>query len=296
MNRRKGANKENGLFSGYLTTSCRHWRQPVTVGRFVVTCSSGMYLQPGRNAEPHPDFGVYLDSGWVAIVVGYYPALIVDWPDMTAPKPESLIRLVDICLSKMRQGKVIDIGCSAGHGRTGTLLASLIVRVEHLDGATALREARRRYCSRACETRDQQESVINYAKRCEQMKRTTKQIVWELLDMEGDLPSTEIAKRLGIPRGTACSARDGWKKARREVCGGPKLSSKDQKAFEQRLDFRPKCPIVKNPKVGRQNECGGDRCAWWDTAYNMCVVRSLARLLDGILADLNQVRDKLAGK
>ncbi|KKK97778.1 hypothetical protein LCGC14_2649320, partial [marine sediment metagenome] len=33
---------------------------------------------------------------------------------------------VEICLSKMRQGKWIDLGCNQAHGRTGTLLACLI--------------------------------------------------------------------------------------------------------------------------------------------------------------------------
>ncbi len=45
------------------------------------------------------------------------------------------------------------------------------------------------------------------------MKRTTSQLVYDLLDREGLLPATEIAKRLGIIRGTACSARDRWRKA-----------------------------------------------------------------------------------
>ncbi len=193
------------------TLFCRHWRQKVIIGGFVVTCSSEMYPQLGKTAEPRPDFGVYLDSRWKAKVAGRYPAVIANWPDFKAPKAESLANLVEFCLYKMRQGKVIDIGCLAGHGRTGTLLASLIARVEHLDGATALRESRRRYCSQACETRDQQESVISYARRCGQMKRTISQLVYDLLDREGLLPATEIAKRLGITRGTACSARDRWK-------------------------------------------------------------------------------------
>ncbi|KKN35028.1 hypothetical protein LCGC14_0787770 [marine sediment metagenome] len=46
------------------------------------------------------------------------------------------------------------------------------------------------------------------------MKRTTRQLVFDLLDKEGLLPATEIAKRLGIIRGTACSARGRWKKVR----------------------------------------------------------------------------------
>ena len=162
----------------WTNTFCRHWRQGVAVGRFTVSCSSGILLQPERNAEPYPDFGIYLAPVWENIVGGkiwtngsalkkaaelrHYPALVVDWLDMSAPAPELLSRLVDICLSKMRQGKRIDIGCNAGHGRTGTLLAALIARVEHVDGYTAMQSARRRYCKSAVEGRSQEEAVIKY--------------------------------------------------------------------------------------------------------------------------------------
>lgn len=56
------------------------------------------------------------------------------------------------------------------------------------------------------------------------MRRTTRQVVFDLLDREGDLPATEIAERLGIIRGTACSARDRWKKCRGITIRGPQPS------------------------------------------------------------------------
>lgn len=71
----------------------------------------------------------------------------------------------------------------------------------------------------------------------------------------------------------------------------PKL--KEKKVWEEGLDFRPKCPIVRNQSQNAQNECGGNRCAWWDTAYDMCIERSKARLLDGILADLNRIMEAI---
>jgi protein-tyrosine phosphatase len=167
--------KENNYFGQYFTT-CSHWRQPVLVGRYVVTCSSAPYGH--ESAEPKPDFGFYLaKSLWEAKLshiwtngsylksvaqTRSYPALVVDWLDGSAPRPELLTQLVNIALSKMRHGKRIDIGCNAGHGRTGTLLACLIARVEHLSARVAIAEVRRRYCWLAIENLSQERAVETY--------------------------------------------------------------------------------------------------------------------------------------
>jgi hypothetical protein len=153
---------------------CKHWRERVQVGRKWVTCSS---LGDGKRLDPKPDFGIYMCSTWRqdlspfwtdgayvkrVAAIRQYPALVVDWPDMGSLKPELLDQLVEICLSKMRQGKWIDIGCNAGHGRTGSLLACLIARKEHLTGEQAIAEVRRRYCQHAIETKLQENAVREY--------------------------------------------------------------------------------------------------------------------------------------
>jgi protein-tyrosine phosphatase len=127
--------------------------------------------------EPYPDFGVYLATQWKLDLGMYwtngayvkriaqnrpYPAIIVDVPDMKAPPVAVLNTLVEIIVSKMKQGKLVDIGCIAGHGRTGTLLACLIARKEHLDGRAAIAAARERYCPMAVENREQEQAVSEY--------------------------------------------------------------------------------------------------------------------------------------
>ncbi len=159
-------------------TGCRHWRQQVKVGKRFVTCSS--YSGNGDRLEPLPDFGIYLSTLWWDKISPFwtsgayirrvsrmrqYPALVIDCPDMGALKPELLDELVEICLSKMRQGKRIDIGCNAGHGRTGMLVACLIVRKEHLTGEQAIAEVQHRYCSYAIETEIQKKAVSEYRRR-----------------------------------------------------------------------------------------------------------------------------------
>jgi len=170
--------KATDIFGNRFYSGCPHWRQPVRVGRFTVTCSAAPFGRKDLKA-PHPDFGVYLASRWKESVGGailtngsalkkarelsVYPAIYVDWADMAAPEPQLLTRLVEICLAKMRAGKRVDIGCMQAHGRTGTLLACLVARVEHLGGYTAIDAVRERYCRYACETQAQEHAVVQYA-------------------------------------------------------------------------------------------------------------------------------------
>lgn len=57
--------------------------------------------------------------------------------------------------------------------------------------------------------------------------------------------------------------------------------------------FTMECLNLNGTFDGKGADCLKEECAWWDSAYEMCVVRSLARLLDGVLMDLNQIRDKM---
>ncbi len=163
---------------------CGHWREPVRVGRFVVTCSALTFNH--ALAPPVPGFGVYLAAGWRDILGkcwtngSYlkrlaqerpYPALVREWPDAGVVPTRDLTQLVEICLSKMRKGLVVDIGCLAGHGRTGTLLACLIARVEHLPAERAIDEVHHRYCRHAIETKTQQDAVADYCKTIKHLLR-----------------------------------------------------------------------------------------------------------------------------
>lgn len=157
------------------TGFCRHWRQPVWVGSHVVTCST---LPVGKELKPPvPDFGIYLSKSWQEKLspvwtngsyikrvtqVRAYPALVLDWPDMNGLPIGEMDNLVEICLSKMRRHLTIDIGCTQGHGRTGTLLACLIARLERATAAEAIEYTRERYCRNAVETDAQKRSVADY--------------------------------------------------------------------------------------------------------------------------------------
>ena len=55
--------------------------------------------------------------------------------------------------------------------------------------------------------------LLRFERRRE-LRRTTKQIVFDLLDREGDLSPRLIAERLGITDGCAHGNKHRWKKAR----------------------------------------------------------------------------------
>ncbi len=165
--------------SGY--GHCRHWREPVKVGRYVLTCS-GLWNNPehGVLLPPYPDFGIYLAAQWGDVLSRGlwtngaslkavaeqrpYPALLCDWADMGGISPKQMNILVTVAWNKMRARKSVDIGCGAGHGRTGTLLACLIGRIEHLESKEAIKEARARYCRTAVESQAQDRTVEEYLK------------------------------------------------------------------------------------------------------------------------------------
>jgi hypothetical protein len=93
-----------------------------------------------------------------------YPAAVIDWPDMGTVDIGVVNELVELCIYQRRRGRLVDIGCNHGHGRTGTLLACLIARVEHLSAEEAIAEVRQRYCRLAIEGKSQEKCVAQYVR------------------------------------------------------------------------------------------------------------------------------------
>lgn len=129
-----------------------HWRQPVGVGAGIILCSALMSRDDGADGPP-PDAAYYLDRNWrEASRDATWPATIIDWPDFGIIQPDDLRALADSISAHLEAGRTVEIACLGGHGRTGTLLATVIARAEGIDAAGALREARARYCAHAVET------------------------------------------------------------------------------------------------------------------------------------------------
>lgn len=168
-------NRPNSLLlstpSAELVEEHRHMQVPIRIGKLTVYASS---IRGFKNWKP-PDLGVYLDPSW-GVVQGVFvspgsffrknapppwEAIIVHWPDMGVIwcwLLASLVRKITADASHKR----VEVGCVGGHGRTGTLLAAIIMNVERLGPKAAIKEVRRRYCERAVETALQEQLLAEY--------------------------------------------------------------------------------------------------------------------------------------
>jgi hypothetical protein len=104
-----------------------------------------------------PDFGLYLDSRWEPPWAHEH----VEWPDFGVPDGRVLAAALDALLARAHAGERVEIGCYAGHGRTGTALACLAV-IKGVPAVDAVEWVRSRYCSAAVETPDQRAFVETF--------------------------------------------------------------------------------------------------------------------------------------
>lgn len=101
------------------------------------------------------DFGLYLDTSWAPP----WPCEHVGWPDFGLPDdPAELLDALREFLDRAHEGRVVELGCLGGHGRTGTALACLVVLCGHR-ADDAVRWVRINYCPQAIETAEQENFV-----------------------------------------------------------------------------------------------------------------------------------------
>ena len=109
--------------------------------------------------DPPPDYGFYVDDAWTA----EWPHEIVDWPDYGIPDDEpGVFSLIESLWERAQRGEMVEIGCAAGVGRTGTVLACLAV-LAGVPGDDAVRWVRANFRGAAVETREQQEMIGRFA-------------------------------------------------------------------------------------------------------------------------------------
>ena len=152
---------------------CKHNMTPIQAGDYTIYCSGYSGWQWAERKQ-FPDLGVYLDDLWMGVSAGVtvagnlkaprpvYDTIMLDWDDYGAANTADLAWTVRIILNYLHAGKRVEIGCFGGHGRTGTLLAILIAKIEHLSAYQAILEARKRYCQQIIESRQQMEQVFAF--------------------------------------------------------------------------------------------------------------------------------------
>lgn len=168
-----GAKKGSGRL---LFPDCRHWRQRFELqGGLHVFASAWLDKprEPGGRPRPsfkgQPDIGFYLDSRWASesllVSPGFnppfvkgikFPRLVLyPWEDWGVPEDLRMFRrALRWILTEARREKRVEIACMAGHGRTGTALACLLV-IQGLSPSRAISRVKSRYCEEAIESRKQ---------------------------------------------------------------------------------------------------------------------------------------------
>ena len=139
---------------------------------FIVTPEVTVHLSGSRGLTkpvqgPLPDVGVYLDETWnpgymwvndgsTTKADDHIVSAFVNWPDFGAISIEVFLRALAWTMKKIEEGKVVEVGCMGGHGRTGTFAAGLMIAY----GSTA-KEARQHvwttYCTKAIENKKQED-------------------------------------------------------------------------------------------------------------------------------------------
>ena len=164
-------------FLGAVKT-CHHYRQPVAIGNRQIYASA-YYDAPAviPDESPEPNLQVYLDSTWLepinmpiltcglrkAMPKPTIPTIYVPWYDGRGLPLPTLQWVVQTILDEMEKGKMVELGCGGGHGRTGTILACLLIEAEGLDPKDAIIQVKKRYCEEAVETISQVTSIYAYA-------------------------------------------------------------------------------------------------------------------------------------
>lgn len=110
-----------------------------------------------------PEWGLYLDEGSTERIT--WPSRFIRWPDFGVPCKEDegeTFDAIDEAWSRAGRGECIEVGCTGGTGRTGTVLACLTVLAGR-DASDAIEWVRSSYHPEAVETRGQERFVDRFA-------------------------------------------------------------------------------------------------------------------------------------
>jgi len=166
---------QQGTYSS--SKKCKHFMQAFELEDGLVIHASAERDAPyhdKREEQDYPDVGIYLYSGWVRgafsatsgldvpwATKAYWPMAWLDWPDYSVPSFDDVVKLVPWVMERIQAGSRVETGCLGGHGRTGTLLALLLVQ-QGVKPGTAMNRVWDKYCIEAIESAKQVDLVIDY--------------------------------------------------------------------------------------------------------------------------------------
>jgi protein-tyrosine phosphatase len=144
-----------------LTQPCRLTHPVLKIGNGTVRGGSAfhpptgadVYVAHERGGERHDVYP--WDEGPRPVDIVYYVG------DGRAPgKPEVFKKLVKYLAQKLDEGAKVAIGCSAGHGRTGTTIAAVYKEVT--GDPDAIKWVRANYCPKAVESKEQVDFLVKH--------------------------------------------------------------------------------------------------------------------------------------
>lgn len=110
---------------------------------------TGRGLRDGKLVSPEPSYGLYLQARSVELP---WEHDWVEWPDFRLPRDhENAIRLIRGLHERALAGEAVEVACSGGVGRTGTVISCLAV-LAGVPADEAVAWTRAHYHRRAVET------------------------------------------------------------------------------------------------------------------------------------------------
>ena len=149
---------------------CNHHLVPFEIRSGQYVYLSGSQALSSKPEGPEPHMAVYLSDTWLSRgqilsndgTITKEPdeprTLYIDWPDYGVVDIKTLLCAIEHINDALKAGQNVEIGCHGGHGRTGTLVASLCV----INGETAedaIARLRLEYCEKAIENTAQEDLV-----------------------------------------------------------------------------------------------------------------------------------------
>jgi hypothetical protein len=105
-----------------VTDDLPHCVQPLTLPDGTKIIGSGCFERTPDDEVP--DFGLYAYEGWRPT----WPAAFIEWPDFGLPvDTREASRLIVEAFDRARSGELVEVGCHAGNGRTGSIIACMAI-------------------------------------------------------------------------------------------------------------------------------------------------------------------------
>ena len=188
----KGSTYTKSKYSYPVYKPCNHWMDEFDLLDGWKIYLSGKGTPSAKRTGADPTMGCYMDSGWMLGNMFWFtanapvnpdlfekediPTLYIKWADMQGIPLREYSEAVVWCLSRIFEGETLEIGCHGSHGRTGTLLAGILV-YQGMTAEDAIKMVRAKHCDKAIETKPQEDLIAKYAEELYKQNGTSEKTI-----------------------------------------------------------------------------------------------------------------------